>query len=179
MMVAIIAIIAVLVLLVIAGGWWWMQQRKRSEGLRAQFGAEYDRTIEEAGSRRDAERDLDERRKRMADVQIVELTDEESSAFSEQWRDVQAKFVDRPSEAITEADSLVAQVMGRRGYPMADFDQRAADVSVDHPEVVSEYRDARSIAEKNANGGASTEDLRQAMLHYRALFDELLGKRAA
>jgi FtsZ-interacting cell division protein ZipA len=179
MTVAIIVIVVAIVLLVIAGGWWWMQRRRRTEGLREQFGTEYDRTLDQAGSRRDAEHDLADRQKRMADVQIVELSDEEANAFSGQWRDVQAKFVDRPSEAITEADSLVAQVMGRRGYPMADFDQRAADVSVDHPEVVSEYRDARSIAEKNADGGASTEDLRQAMLHYRALFDDLLGKRAA
>jgi len=177
--IAIAVLVVAVVLLAIALVWLWMRQRQRSRGLREQFGSEYDQTVEQAGSRRQAERELDARRERVSDLHIVELSEEESKTFASKWAEVQQHFVDKPSEAISEADNLVTRVMDRRGYPMSDFDQRAADISVDHPDVVSEYRDARAIAERNANGGASTEELRQAMLHYRSLFDELLGKRAA
>jgi len=179
MAVAIVVIIVAVVVVLVLVGWMAMQRRQRSRGLREQFGSEYEQAVEETGDRKQAEADLDARRQRVESFEIVELRPDESASFTERWQTVQANFVDRPSEAITEAETLVTQVMVKRGYPMADFDQRAADVSVDHPEVVSEYREARAIAVKNADGNASTEDLRQAMLHYRALFDELLGKRAA
>lgn len=172
--VALLLFVAVAVLAVL-----WMMGRRRSNALREQFGPEYERTVEEAGDRRRAEADLRERQKRVDDLQIVELPAEEADSFAREWTRVQIHFVDHPSEAIGEADQLVTRVMERRGYPVADFDTRAADVSVSYPEVVSEYRDARAIAVKNADGGASTEELRQAMLHYRALFSELLGKTAA
>lgn len=171
--VALVLFIAVAALAVM-----WMRGRRRSSALRDQFGPEYDRTIEDAGGRREAEADLEARQKRVADLDIVDLPPEESDAFAREWTEVQARFVDRPSEAIGEADQLVTRVMERRGYPVADFDRRAADVSVAYPAVVPEYREARAIALKNAEGDASTEELRQAMLHYRALFEELLGKTA-
>jgi len=170
--VSLVVVVAALVVL-------WMMGRGRSNALREQFGPEYERTLEEAGSRRGAEADLRERQKRVDDLDLVELRPEEADSFAREWTRVQAEFVDHPSEAVGEADQLVTRVMERRGYPVADFDTRAADVSVSHPEVVSEYRDARAIAVRNADGGASTEELRQAMLHYRALFSELLGKAAA
>lgn len=172
--VALLLFIAVAALAVL-----WMQSRRRSSALRERFGPEYERTLEETGNRRRAEADLRDRERRVDDLAIVELPAEEADAFGRKWTRVQARFVDHPSEAIVEADQLVTRVMERRGYPVADFDRRAADVSVSHPEVVSDYRDARAIAVKNANGGADTEELRQAMLHYRALFSELLGKTAA
>ncbi|MFN8584242.1 MAG: hypothetical protein U0446_02805 [Dehalococcoidia bacterium] len=176
---AVIGIIALVLLLIVAAlAVLWMQRRRRSNALREQFGPEYDRAVAEAGGRRQAEADLDQRRRRVEELQIVELSPEESDAFTRQWNQVQLRFVDRPAEAIGEADQLVARVMERRGYPVSDFDRRAADISVDHPEVVSAYRDARAVAVKNADGGASTEELRQALLHYRALVGELLGKTA-
>lgn len=177
---AVIGIVIVVLFLVVAAlAVLWMMGRRRSGALREQFGPEYERTIEEAGSRRRAEADLRERQKRVDELDIVEVPPEEADSFAREWTRVQAEFVDHPAEAIGEADQLVTRVMERRGYPVADFETRAADVSVSHPEVVSEYRDARAIAVQNADGGASTEELRQAMLHYRALFSELLGKTAA
>lgn len=172
-----IAVIVVVALLALAGGWMWMGRRK-THALQDRFGPEYDRALDDVGSRRQAEAELNARRKRVENLEIVEVTPQERASFSAEWTAVQAHFVDTPSEAIAEADNLVTRVMGRRGYPMADFDQRAADISVDYPEVVSEYRDARAVAVANADGRASTEDLRQAMLHYRALFGELLGQKA-
>lgn len=176
---AVVGIVALLLFIALAAlAVMWMTGRRRSRALRDQFGPEYERTLEEAGGRRRAEADLRDRQRRVDDLDIVEIPAEEADEFAREWTQVQAEFVDRPSEAIGNADQLVTRVMERRGYPVSDFDTRAADVSVSHPEVVSEYRDARAIALKNADGGASTEELRQAMLHYRALFSELLGKTA-
>lgn len=175
----VVGIVALLIFIAIAAiAVMWMTGRRRSRALREQFGPEYERTLQDAGDRRRAEADLRDRQRRVDDLDIVELPAEEADEFASEWTRVQAEFVDRPSEAIGAADQLVTRVMERRGYPVADFETRAADVSVSHPEVVSEYRDARAIALKNADGGASTEELRQAMLHYRALFSELLGKTA-
>lgn len=174
----IIGIVAVAIVVAVIAIIWIGTRQRRTHRLQERFGAEYDETVGQADSRRRAEAELEARQKRVDTLHIVEVTPEEATQFADEWQGVQARFVDRPSEAIIEAEALVTRVMGRRGYPMADFDQRAADLSVDHPEVVSEYRQARAIAVANANGDASTEDLRQAMLHYRALFSELLGERA-
>jgi hypothetical protein len=178
MEVAIVILGILLVVAVLAIAWVWMRQR-RTRGLQERFGPEYDTAVDEAGSRSRAESDLSARRKRVENLHIVDVPRDEAEEYATEWEGVQARFVDHPSEAITEAEQLVTRVMGRRGYPVADFEQRAADISVDHPQVVSEYREARAIAIANSDGNASTEDLRKAMLHYRALFDELLGKQAA
>lgn len=171
-----VAIVVVAIILAIA--WVWMRQR-RTHDLQERFGPEYDETVGRSGNRRAAESELEARRKRVADLNIVDVPPEEADEYATEWERVQSRFVDYPSEAVAEADALVSRVMGRRGYPVADFEQRAADISVDHPQVVSEYREARSIAVANSNGDANTEDLREAMLHYRALFAELLGKQRA
>ena len=175
----VIAVVAVLLFLIVAAlAVLWIMGRRRSDALRERFGPEYDRAVDSAGNRRGAEADLRDRQRRVDSLDIVELSPDEADAFGSEWRQVQANFVDHPSEAVGEADRLVTRVMERRGYPVADFDQRAADISVAYPEVVAEYREARTVAVKNADGGASTEELRQAMLHYRALFSELLGTAA-
>lgn len=169
----------VLVLLVlVAGGVWYLAGRRRSRQLRSEFGDEYMHVAATEGNR-GADRELRRRRQRVERLNILPMPPEDAASLSDRWRDVQARFVDSPSEAISEADALVTEAMQKRGYPMADFDQRAADISVDHPRVVSDYRAARAIAVRNATGDASTEDLRQAIVHYRALFDDLLGEQAA
>jgi hypothetical protein len=178
MEIAIAILVLFILAVVVAIAWVWMRQRRTHE-LQERFGPEYEEAIDRAGSRREAESELKERRKRVEKLNIVDVPREEAEEFSAEWESLQARFVEAPSEAITQADALVARVMGRRGYPVADFEQRAADISVDHSQVVSEYREARAIAVANSNGEASTEDLREAMLHYRALFTELLGKRVA
>ena len=143
--------------------------------LHDQFGDEYDRARETSGSRRKAAADLKERRKRRESFELVPLSPDQQARFEEEWRAVQARFVDRPADSVREGDVLVAELMRTRGYPMEDFDRRAADVSVDHPDVVSNYRAAHDIRLRSDAGKASTEDLRQAMQHYRLMFEELLG----
>jgi len=170
----VIAIIVIAVLVVLAGALFWSRKQKSSK-LQQRFGPEYERTVSESGKRSEAERQLSEREKRVEKLRIKELESDQKTKFGQEWQNVQARFVDDPSKAITEADGLVQQVMDARGYPISDFEQQAADISVDHPEVVKNYRAAHEIAEKNEKDGASTEDLRQAMIHYRALFSELLG----
>jgi hypothetical protein len=157
---------------------WYLWSRRRSEQLRSRFGPEYDRTVHEAGDVRKAEASLQARAKRVERLQIRPLTPEEASRFSAAWQQVQAQFVDDPKGAITGADRLVGEVMTARGYPVADFDQRVEDISVDHPDVVMNYRAARDIALEHERGHASTEDLRQAMVHYRSLFRDLLADAA-
>ena len=171
-----IAIAIVAVVLVIAALAWWYSQRKRSERLQEQFGPEYGRAIASTGDRRRAEAELAERQKRIKAFDIHPLTPPERANFADEWSTVQAHFVDDPRAAIAEADRLVGRVMRARGYPVGDFEQRAADISVDHPAVVENYRGARAIAERSDRGDASTEDLRQAMVHYRSLFADLLGE---
>ena len=149
----------------------------RTRTLRQRFGPEYDRTLEEAGSRRGAESDLKGRERRRRSFEIVPLSAASRDRYSQQWRTVQGRFVDLPADAVREADVLVAELMRTRGYPMEDFDQRADDVSVDHPAVVADYRAAHDMRIRSDNGRASTEDLRMAMVHYRSLFEELLGAR--
>ena len=172
----VIVILAILVIAVIVAALLYSRQR-RSQQLQEGFGPEYERTVEErGGDRREAETELRERRDRREQFEIRELEPAVRDRYADRWRDAQRRFVDEPAPAVGEADGLVMEVMRDRGYPVADeFDQRAADVSVDHPEVVEHYRAAHDISGRATAGEASTEDLRQAMVHFRALFVELLG----
>lgn len=149
-------------------------RNRRSDRLRRQFGPEYERTVREKGDVRTAEAMLQARSTRVERLHIRTLTADDAKRFSDEWRRVQAQFVDDPANSVTQADRLVGEVMSARGYPVGDFEQRVEDISVDHPNVVMNYRAARDIAEQHARHAASTEDLRQAMVHYRALFAELL-----
>jgi hypothetical protein len=148
--------------------------RRRRGSLQEQFGPEYERALEDNESRRKAEAELDERRQRRQELDIRPLSPAAASRYSDEWRGVQSRFVDQPGEAVRAAHVLVLGVMDDRGYPMSDFDQRAADISVDHPTVVENYRAAHRVSAQNEQGRAGTEDLRQAMVHYRALFEDLL-----
>jgi FtsZ-interacting cell division protein ZipA len=149
-------------------------RRRRTENLRSQFGPEYKSAVDRYGDQAKAEGELAAREKRVRKLEIRALTAEERARFTHSWKKTQAYFVDEPSRAVREADGLVKQVMQTRGYPVADFEQRAADISVDHPNVVANYRSAHDIAQRNDSGKATTEDLRQAIVHYRSLFEELL-----
>ncbi len=152
-----------------------MGQRYRSERLRERFGPEYEHAVNEAGDKRSAEAELAARAKRVGSLDIHPLTVEQRHGFAQSWRNVQASFVDNPTGAVQDADRVVAEVMKARGYPVGDFEQRAADVSVDHPQIVQNYRAAHDIAARNMQGKASTEDLRKALVYYRNLFGELLA----
>lgn len=167
-----LAIFVVVALLVVAG---WLLMRRRSEKLRQRFGPEYGRAVEEAGGKRRAEAELESRHKRVESLHIRPLASDERERFEANWRTTQARFVDGPGQAIGEADRLVREVMQTRGYPVGEFEQRVADLSVEHGNVVTNYRAARRIALANETEQATTEDLRQAMVHYRALFDDLLA----
>jgi cytoskeletal protein RodZ len=170
-------IIAVVAVLVIGALVWFAMNNRRTEQLREQFGPEYDRTLEQTGDRRDAESELAERRARRESLEIRPLDSASRQRYADQWRDVQARFVDEPAAALTQANGLVIMVMRDRGYPTDDFEQRAADISVDHPQVVENYRAANAISERVDSDQASTEDMRQGLVHYRSLFAELLEER--
>jgi len=172
LLIAIVVVLVLLALLAFVAG-----RQRRSRRLQDRFGPEYDRTVEQAGDRRAAETELRERAERREQFDIVPLEPEAHSRYIEAWRHTQAQFVDEPVEATREADRLITAVMRDRGYPIDDFDQRAADISVDHPQVVDDYRAAHAIAAANDRSEASTEDLRQALVHYRSLFEELLEDR--
>jgi hypothetical protein len=172
--ITLIVIIIVVALVVVAVGVWMYLQKRRTEQVRERFGPEYDRAVTEHGDQRGAQAELEARQKRVEQLDIRSLSPSDRARFADAWRATQAHFVDDPSAAIGEADRLVTDVMKARGYPIGDFEQRAADVSVDHPRVVENYRAARDTALRNERGQASTEDLRQAMVHYRALFEDLL-----
>jgi hypothetical protein len=167
-------VLAVVVVVILAGIAWAAAKRRRSSQLQGRFGPEYERTLDESGSRREAESELAARQKRRDKLDIRPLRAASRDRYAESWRGVQTAFVDDPRGAVRDADGLVGRVMQERGYPMDDFEQQAADVSVDHPDVVSNYRSAHDISLRNDDGEATTEDLRQAMVHYRALFEELL-----
>jgi FtsZ-interacting cell division protein ZipA len=169
LLVVILIVLALLVVLALVAG-----RQRRSRRLRERFGPEYDRTVAEAGDRKEAESRLEERTARRERLDIVPLDPADRTRYVEAWRLTQARFVDEPAEATREADRLITAVMRDRGYPIDDFEQRAADVSVDHPQVVDDYRAAQAIAAANERSEASTEDLRQALVHYRSLFEELL-----
>jgi len=171
-----IVVAAVVVVLAVA---WRALAARRTRTLKERFGPEYDRATRSAGSRRKAEADLAARQERREQLNLRPLGSEARTRYARQWEAVQTQFVDSPQGALASADGLVGSVMSERGYPMDDFEQRAADVSVDHPQVVENYRTAHAIHEKATRGEASTEDLRQGMQHYRALFDELLEDDAA
>jgi len=151
-------------------------RKRRNEGLRTRFGPEYTRALRESGDRQQAEASLEQREKRVERFHLRLLAPGDRARFVESWRRVQARFVDEPRGAVTEADQLLGDVMSTLGYPVSDFEQRTADISVDHPKVVENYRAAHEIALRHAQGQASTEDLRQAMIHYRTLFDELVSE---
>ena len=155
-------------------------RKRRSGKLRTQFGgAEYDRALQQGGSRRHAEAGLDKRTDRVESLHIRPLGPADRARFVESWSRVQARFVDGPGGAVTEADQLLGDVMSTRGYPVSDFEQRAADISVDHPLVLDNYRAAHQGAMRQTRGEASTEDLRKAMIHFRTLFEELVREPEA
>ena len=180
--VLVVAVLAVIAVIGVAA--WLYLKKRRSAGLRQSFGPEYDRAREEHPDQRSAERSLEERKQRVEQLQIRALSPDERDQFAERWRSAQAQFVDDPGGATRVADALVGEVMQARGYPVGDFEQRVADVSVDHPRVVEHYRAAHAIVAislRTDRGQADTgdaEDLRQAFVHYRALFDDLLEVEA-
>lgn len=169
-------ILAIVVVAVIAGALWEYSRRQKAARLRNRFGTEYDRTVETHGAR-NAEAELARRERRVEALNIRDLTREEQDRFADSWRRVQARFVDDPSGAIQDADVLVCEVMETRGYPVGDFEQRAADLSVAHGRVIDRYRTAHELFTRDRRGQASTEDLRNAMVHYRALYENLIGER--
>src|SRR4051812_22448355 len=172
----VIVIVAIVLIALVVGALVLARQR-RSQQLQEGFGPEYERTVSERGDRKQAEAELLERRKRHDRFEIRDLDPAARDRYADRWRSAQRRFVDEPGPAVGEADALVMEVMRDRGYPVADeFEQRAADVSVDHPQVVEHYRAAHHISGRATTGEASTEDLRQAMVHFRALFVELLGR---
>jgi hypothetical protein len=174
----ILIILGVVILLILGlGGGWYFGTQRRSRELRQRFGQEYDYTVREVGDKKKAEEELQARRQRVESLNLRTLGEDERQRFNDSWKSVQAQFVDQPAEAVGEADRLVQEVMMARGFPVSDFEQRAADVSVLYPDLVHDYRAARQIADRNERGEADTEDLRQAMVHYRALFEELLETR--
>ncbi len=167
--IAIVAIVAAVAL-----GVALIYSRRRSDHLRSRFGPEYERTLQERGDRRKAEAELERRERRVEKLHIHPLAPRHRDEFAAAWRRDQARFVDDPPGAVREAEALVQEVMKRRGYPVADFDRRVEDISVDHPHLVQNYRAARAIAQRNERGEASTEELRTALVYYRSLFEELL-----
>jgi hypothetical protein len=170
----VIALLTAAVIVIIAVGAWLFVRKRRgtTADLRQKFGPEYDRAVLAHGSK--AEAKLADREKRVEMLNLRDLDATEHARYSEQWKAVQSRFVDSPKGAVAEADDLVSSVMKVRGYPVADFDQRAADISVDHPRVVENYRSAHEIAVRVGKDSTTTEDLRTAMIHYRSLFEELV-----
>jgi len=169
-----IALVVIVVLVVVVAIVLYERKRKNTTlGLKNRFGPEYDRAVKQHGSERKAEAKLADREIRVDLLKIRDLDMVERERYLTEWQTVQSRFVDYPKGAVTEADELVSSLMQARGYPVADFDQRAADVSVDHPRVVENYRSAHAIALRLGRGEANTEELRTAMIHYRSLFDEL------
>ena len=166
--------ITVAVCAVIGVGAWFAMSRLRSRRLKERFGPEYDRAVKGAPDRDLAEAELQKREDRVKKYSIVPLSQPDRAHYQHAWDRVQNRFVDNPREAATEADQLIFEVMERRGYPVNGFEQAAADLSVDYPSVVENYRAATRIAQRNRQGDAGTEELRQALVHYRALFHELL-----
>ena len=169
----VIGIIAAVVIVAVIG--FFLSRRHRTQQLRQRFGPEYDRVVRKEGEVRRAEGVLEIRAKRHEKFALRPISEETRVDFAERWRIVQSQFVDDPKSAVSQADNLVTELMQTRGYPMADFEQRADDISVDHPVVVQNYRAAHDIALRHSRGQANTEDLRKAMVHYRSLFEELLG----
>ncbi|MFI6318719.1 hypothetical protein ACIBG8_14415 [Nonomuraea sp. NPDC050556] len=170
-----VAVVVVVVAAIAAVGYVVLQQQRRNR-LRDRFGPEYERLMAESDNRRTAEQELLAREQRHDQLDLKPLSDESRREYTNRWTDVQERFVDAPASAVTEADRLVTAVMGERGYPDDDFEQRLSDLSVGHAATLDHYRQAREISVRAARKEASTEDLRQAMVHYRALFQELLDE---
>jgi len=167
-------LIAVDIVALLAIAAWFIYQRTQSRKLQERFGPEYDRTVDRLGSQTKAEAELRARERRVEKFNIVPLARAEATRLSQSWNALQQRFVDDPKGAVVQADALVRELMQKRGFPMGDFERRAADISVDHPTVVENYRAAQTIAERAARNEADTEELRSAVIHYRAIFDELL-----
>jgi len=172
--VGVAALIVVAVIVVLAS-----RRRRRETKFRNRFGEEYDRTVRQAGSRHKAQVDLRERADRRDSFEVRPLTPEARARYSERWRMVQSHFVDQPGEAVDEADQLVVEVMRDRGYPVDDFVTQSDMISVDHPDVVNNFRMAHQVQVENHNRRATTDDLRQAVVHYRSLFTDLLRDEAS
>ena len=169
------ALVVVVILIIAALAWLYVRKRRTmTADLRQRFGPEYERAVRQHGSERKAEATLEDREKRVEKLNIRDLDPIEHERFLQRWESVQSRFVDSPKGAVAEADDQVSSLMKTRGYPVSDFDQRAADISVDHPRVVENYRSAHEIALRVGTSGATTEDLRTAMIHYRSLFEELV-----
>lgn len=175
LIIVIAVVVLVIVGLLLASSF---SSRNRSKRLQDRFGTEYDRTVETLGNKKKAQTELDERQKHVAGLNIKPLSAADRERYQANWAAIQSKFVDEPGQAIGNADRLIMEVMQIRAYPVSDFEQRAADISVSYPALVSNYRAARAIALKNEKQEANTEDLRQALIHYRSLFEELLGTEA-
>src|SRR4051794_10837300 len=169
--------IAVVAVIVVLGVVFAALRTRRSRNLQERFGPEYDRVAADAPTRREAEAELREREKRRDDLDIKPLDPRDRDRFRVRWQDVQAEFVDDPARAVGNADALIQEVMRARGYPVDDFDSRAADLSVDHPDAVESYRQAHGIAVAHQRGKAGTEELRHAVQHYRRLFEDLVESR--
>jgi hypothetical protein len=165
--------VVVVALLAVAAGLFF-QKKKQSARLQQRFGPEYGRTLSEFGGRTKAESELKAREKRVEHLSITPLAPAEAAWFSQAWNALQGRFVDNPKGVVVQADQLVRELMLKLGYPMGDFERRAADISVDHPAVVENYRAAQAIAARDGRGEADTEELRKAVVHYRVLFDEML-----
>lgn len=173
---AILVVVLVLVVLGIVA--WIVSRKKQSKYLQQRFGPEYAHAVDELGSKSKGESELKAREVRVDHLHIVALPAAEAAWFGLEWKALQGRFVDNPKGVLAQADQLVRELMGKRGYPMADFAHRAADISVDHPTVVAHYRAAEAIALRDQRGEADTEALRQGVVHYRALFQELLDNSA-
>lgn len=170
-----LVIVALVVAVAIGAFAWVYSQRQRRLQLQSQFGPEYDRTVREVGSPQKAESVLTARAKRVKELELHPLSREQAERFAQEWRRVQGMFVDDPDGAVGAADRLVTEVMNARGYPMADFETRTADLSVQHPRFVENYRTAQALIARRQRNEAGTEELRQAVMNYRALFDDLLA----
>jgi hypothetical protein len=168
-------IILIVVILVVLAAIAYAVQAGRRKKLQSTFGPEYDRAVADTGSRADAEKELRERERRHAELELKPLTPESQARYSTAWEEVQIQFVDHPAEATASADELVTGLIAERGYPTGDYDDQLANLSVEHARTLGHYRDAHEISGRSERGEASTEDLRQAMVHYRALFADLLG----
>ena len=170
-----LTIVLIIVVLVIIAAIVYGVQAGRRKKLQSTFGPEYDRVVADTGNRTEAEKELREREKRHAGLELKELSPESQQRYRAAWEEVQIQFVDNPSDAVGTADELVTRLITERGYPTAEYDERLADLSVEHANTLQHYREAHGISERNAAGQASTEDLRLALVHYRALFADLLG----
>jgi hypothetical protein len=169
-------IVLVIVLLVIAAVAVFAVRAARRRKLQNTFGPEYDRVVADTGNRADAEKELRDRERRHAELELKELTPESKARYSAAWEEVQIQFVDNPEQAVSTADDLTTRLIAERGYPTGDYDDQVANLSVAHAKTLGHYRDAHDISTRSKNGEATTEDLRQALVHYRALFADLLGE---